>query len=106
MTKQLSFVLKDLAGVPDELPERTNCCSWSSEELVAYYIEAEAREANGETRGCTGWPTRSMKRLKGNLRGLRNSLEGSRKKWCMEENAIEAKRKRVSEEIVLRALQK
>ena len=33
-------------------------------------------------------------------KGLRNSLEGARKKWCIEENSIVAKRRRVDEVMV------
>ena len=35
---------------------------------------------------------------------MRNSLETSRKKWCLEENALEAKRKQLTEEMVMKAL--
>jgi len=38
------------------------------------------------------------------LRGLRNALEGSRKRWCDEENVIEAKRKQVTEETIAKVL--
>ena len=42
--------------------------------------------------------------MKGHLKGLYNSLETFRKKLCIEENQIEAKRKQVTEEIVTNAL--
>ena len=38
------------------------------------------------------------------MKGLYNSLEGFRKKLCIEENQIEAKRKQVNEEIVKKVL--
>ena len=43
--------------------------------------------------------------MKGHLKGLRNSLEGARKKWVAEENAIEAKRSQITETLVAKALQ-
>ena len=42
--------------------------------------------------------------MKGHLKGLYNSLEALRKKLCIEENQIEAKRKQITEEIVTNAL--
>lgn len=100
----MRLVLGNLEGVPDEVPPRCNCCTTGNEDLIAYYIEAEMREASGEARGCLGWPPHSAKKRKGHLRGLRNALEGSRKRWCDEENAIEAKRKQVTEETIAKVL--
>ena len=45
-----------------------------------------------------------MKKAKGHLSGLRQSLETSRKKWCAEKNASEAKRKQATEATVARLL--
>ena len=42
--------------------------------------------------------------MRGHLKGLRNTLEAARKKWCIEENAIEAKRKEVTEQVVAKVL--
>jgi len=95
--------LGELDGVPDEVPPRCNCCTTGNEELIAYYIEAEMREALGETRGCLGWPQNSGKKRRGHLRGLQNVLEASRKRWCDEENATEAKRKQITEQIAAKA---
>ena len=58
----------------------------------------------GETRGCLGWPLLRQKKLRGHLKGLHNSLEGQRKKWVIEENAIDAKRQLLNEEIVAKRL--
>ena len=102
--KLARLVLGNLEGVPDEVPHRCNCCTTGNEELIAHYIEAEMREASGETRGCLGWPPQSAKKRRGHLRGLRSSLEASRKRWCDEENAIEAKRRQVTELIVAKVL--
>ena len=45
-----------------------------------------------------------LPQVRGHLKGLRNSLEGVRKKMCIEENQIEANRKQVTEEIVKKVL--
>ena len=42
--------------------------------------------------------------MRGHLKGLRNTLEAARKKWVQEENEIEAKRKQLTEEMVMRLL--
>ena len=55
--KQASLVLRILEGVADEVPGRCNCAVNGAEDLIAHYIEAEIREALGETRGCLGWPS-------------------------------------------------
>ena len=104
ISKQATFLLEQLEGVPNEVPPLTNCCIMSNQNLVAHYIEAEVREAQGQTRGCLGWPPQRMRKLSGHLKGLRNTLEGSRKKWCDEENAIEVKRRQVNQDIVARVL--
>ena len=75
------------------------------EDLIAHYIEAEIREALGETRGCLGWPLLRLKKVKGHLRGLRNALETHRKKWCTEMNEIDVKRRMVNEATVMRLIQ-
>ena len=51
-----------------------------------------------------GWLSRRMKKVRGHLKGLRNCLENARKKWCVEENEIEDKRRRVTEELVVKLL--
>ena len=58
----------------------------------------------GETRGCLGCQPHSAKQRRGHLRGLRNSLEASRKKRCDEDNAIEAKCRQVTELTVAKVL--
>ena len=103
--KQMSLVLSHLEDVPTEIPHRSNCATGSSEDLIAHYIEQEVREAEGETRGNLGWAPQRLKKVKGNLKGLRSCLEGARKKWCLEENVIEAKRQQVTEETVAKLLQ-
>ena len=45
-----------------------------------------------------------MKKRKGHLRGLRLALEACRKRWCDEENAIEAKRRQVTELTIAKVL--
>ena len=102
--KLARLMLGNLEGVPDEVPPRCNCCTTGHEVLIAIYIEAEMREASGETRGCLGWPPHLAKKRRGHLRGLRLTLEASRKKWCDAENAIEAKRRHVTELTVAKAL--
>ena len=72
--------------------------------MIAHYIEGEMREAHGETRGCLGNPQIRIKRVRGHLAGLRHLLETARKKWCAEENQIEAKRKQVTEQDVARLI--
>ena len=104
ISKQLCFVLRNIEGVQDELPRRSHCYLSGDESVIAHYIEAEIREAEGETRGQMGWPAQSAKKLKGHLRGLRNSLEAQRQKWAREENVVEAKRQMITEAIVQRAL--
>ena len=37
----------------------------ATEDLIAHYIEAEIREALGETRGCLGWPLHRLKKVRG-----------------------------------------
>ena len=71
---------------------------------MAHYIEGEMREAYGETRGCLGWAKYRMKRVRGHLKGLHTTLEAARKRWCTEENAIEAKRAQITEEMVAKVL--
>ena len=56
-------MLKLFEDVPDEVPTRCNCAVVSTEDLIAHYIEAEIREAQGETRGCLGWPIHRMKKV-------------------------------------------
>ena len=105
ISRQASLVMSYLEDVPSEVPPRTNCCVAAIEDLIAHYIEAEVREALGETRGCLGWPsTNRMKKVRGYLKGLRNTLETARKKWCIEENEIEVKRRRITEEIIMKVL--
>ena len=103
ISRQASLVMSYLEDVPSEVPPRTNCCVAATEDLIAHYIEAEVREALGETRGCLGWPsTNRLKKLRGYLKGLRTTLETARKKWCIEENEIEVKRMRITEEIIVK----
>ena len=104
---QLMFVLNEIVepGVPIGLPARSNCAVQGTEELIAHYVESEIREVLGETRGGLGWPPHRMKKLRGHLKGLHNSLEGARKKWVNEENAIDAKRALLNEAIVAKRLQ-
>ena len=105
ISRQASLVMSYLEDVPSEVPPRTNCCDAAIEDLIAHYIEGEVREALGETRGCLGWPsTNRLKKVRGYLKGLRNVLENARKKWCIEENEIEVKRRRVAEEIIVKVL--
>ena len=76
-----------------------------TEALIAHYLEAEFREAIGETRGCVGWPfPRRLKHVRGWLNGLQSSLDGARKRWCVTEDAREANRLKVTQEIALKAL--
>ena len=63
IAKQASLVLRILEGVPDEVPCRCNCAVSGAEDLMAHYIEAEIREAVGETRGCLGWPLQRLKKV-------------------------------------------
>ena len=58
-------MLRHLEGVPDEVPSRCNCAVSATEDLIAHYIEAEIREALGETRGCLGWPLHRLKKVRG-----------------------------------------
>ena len=104
ISRQILLMLGHLEGVPHEVPQRSNCSGLATEALIAHYIEGEIREAKGETRGCLGWPPVRIKRVKGYLSGLHTSIEAARRKWCIEENAIEAKRKQITEEVVARVL--
>ena len=70
-------MLRVLEGVADEVPLRCNCAVSGAEDLIAHYIEAEIREALGETRGCMGWPGQRSKKVKGHMMGLRNDLDSS-----------------------------
>ena len=63
IAKQASLVLRILEGVADEVPCRCNCAVSGAEDLMAHYIEAEIREAVGETRGCLGWPLLRLKKV-------------------------------------------
>ena len=63
ISKQVSFVLSHLEGVPNEVPSRCNCAILAHEELIAHYIEGEIREAIGEARGCLGRPTLRTKKV-------------------------------------------
>ena len=72
--------------------------------MMAHYIEGEMREALGETRGCLGWAKHRLKKVRGHLKGLHTTLEAARKKWCTEENAMEAKRTQITEEEVAKVL--
>ena len=63
IAKQASLVLRILEGVADEVPLRCNCAVHGAEDLMAHYIEAEIREAVGETRGCLGWPSLRLKKV-------------------------------------------
>ena len=58
-----SLVLSFLEGVADEAPCRCNCAVNGAEDLIAHYIEAEIREALGETRGCLGWPGQRLRKV-------------------------------------------
>ena len=98
-------MLRVLEGVSDEVPTRCNCAVRGAEDLIAHYIEAEIREALGETRGCLGWPLLRLKKVKGHLRGLRTALETHRKKWCNEMNEIDSRRRMVNEATVMRLIQ-
>ncbi len=104
MTRQVKHMLEELTGEAAEVPPRMNCALVGSEEVIAHYLEGEMREAQGETRGCLGWPSHRMKKVRGHLKGLLSSLEASRKKWCSEENALEARRKQLTEEMVEKLL--
>ena len=97
---------ENLENVGAEGVSRTNLSmAGESDEVAAHYLEAEMREVRGETRGCVRWPTtQRLKKVRGWLTGLRNSIEASRKKWCRAEASIEAKRKQVTEEIILKTL--
>ena len=97
-------MLRHLEGVAHEVPLRANVGNTVTEDLTAHYSENEVREAHGEARGCLGWPPNRAKKVRGYLQGLRNCIEAARKKWCTEENKIEARRKTVTEEIVKKAL--
>ena len=105
IAKQASLVLRILEGVADEVPCRCNCAVSGAEALIAHYIEAEVREALGETRGCLGWPLLRLKKVKGHLRGLRNALETRRKELRTEMNEIDMKRRVVNEATVMRLIQ-
>lgn len=85
---------------------RTNVATATdTEALIAHYLEAELREAIGETRGCVGWPSRRrLKHVRGWLTGLQSSLDAARKRWCVTEDAREANRFKVTQEIALKAL--
>ena len=98
-------MLTHLEGVPDEVPSRCNCAVDATEALIAHYIEAEVREALGETRGCLGWPLLRLKKVRGYLRGLHTVLENHRKKWCNEMNEIDTRRRLVNEATVQRLIQ-
>ena len=98
-------MLRVLEGVSDEVPTRCNCAVRGAEDLIAHYIEAEIREALGETRGCLGWPLLRLKKVKGHLRGLRTALETHRKKWCNEMNEIDSRRRMVNEATVMNLIQ-
>ena len=104
ISRQSLLLLEHLEGLPHELPPRCNVSLLANEEWIAHYIEGEMREARGETRGCLGWPQPRIKQVRGHLKGLRNALETVRKKWAIEENEIEAKRKQLTEEIVAKVL--
>ena len=46
-----------------------------------------------------------IKKVKGHLKGLRIALEGQRKKWCVEMNEIDTRRRMVNEATVMRLIQ-
>ena len=100
--QQALWCLRQIPDFKNELPAVENC-SGGNEEAIAHYLECEMREALGETRGCLGWFNHRRKKVRGHLRGLYNTLEGARKRWCDEENAIEAKRRLVDLATVERA---
>ena len=107
MLQQLEAVRESLGGVfeTEGLVRSNVFCSEHSEVLVAHYLEAEAREVKGETRGCTGWPrSLRLKQMRGWLKGLSLSLEAARKKWCIAEDKLEEHRERLTNEMALRAL--
>ena len=107
MRGQLEAVCEALDGVFDaKAILRTNVASTgNSEALVAHYLEAEVREAIGESRGNVGWPvSKRLKQVRGWLTGLSASLEVARQKWCVAEDALESARVRVTEEIALKVL--
>ena len=56
-------MLRQLEGVPHEVPGRSNCSSVVTEDLIAHYIEGEIREVRGETRGCLGYPPHRSKKV-------------------------------------------
>ena len=74
LLQQLKAVREGLGGVfeTEGLVRSNVFCSEHSEVLVAHYLEAEVREAEGETRGMVGWP--GNKRLKAMV-GVANSPE-------------------------------
>ena len=63
VARQSLLMLKQLEGLPDELPARCNCSLQATEDLIAHYIEGEMREARGETRGCLGFPQGRIKKV-------------------------------------------
>ena len=104
MSRQVKHMLEELTGEAVEVPPRINCPVVADEAVIAHYLEGEMREAQGETRGCLGWPPHRMKKVRGHLKGLRSCLEASRKKWCSEENALEARREQLTQEMVEKLL--
>ena len=71
---------------------------------MCHYIEAEIREALGETQGGLGYPEKRLKTVQGYLRGLRGTLQKYRTKWIREMDAIDSKRRQVTDELVRRVL--
>ena len=105
-SKQVEVMSQVLEGVPVELFVRSHCSCVVGDEATAHYIEAEVREALGETRGCLGWPDRKrMSKVRNWLKGLHSSMEIARSKWCRVEDENEANRTKLTEDIVLRTLQ-
>ena len=72
MSRQVLHMLEQLTGEADEVPPRANCSMFAVEDVIAHYIEAEMREAQGETTGCLGAPAHRMKKVRGLLQGLHN----------------------------------
>jgi len=56
MSRQVLHMLEQLTGEAHEVPTRANFSMFATEDVIAHYIEAEMREAQGETRGCLGAP--------------------------------------------------
>ena len=104
ISRQMVFMLENLGCVPSEVPPRTNCSLVAIEELIAHYSEADVREVLGETKGCLGWAQTRVKKVMGHLKGLHNTLETARKKWCIEANQIEAKHQQLTEAMVAKVL--